>query len=245
MRRALLALVVAATGGCYDPTIADGQYVCNSSNRCPSGFKCSTCHVCIHEGSPDPGNCVEVPPCTNGNAVLNLGDVAFCPAAWLYPGVASSASPSTYLPCNRRPRADGRGTGNGGADVNCSVADNCRAGWHVCEDETDLAGRMLTQSQCMNSPAGFWATRQSSLAGSCADSGSALVLGCGGAGVGMGTMGCMLLDRAFGTADCAASTGAWGCGDATVADKVSFLLVKTQAADQNGGILCCRDPVNQ
>jgi hypothetical protein len=55
MLRAVLAVLVCAVAGCYQPRIGNGELVCADGGRpCPSGFYCAFDRTCWRDGSHPP-----------------------------------------------------------------------------------------------------------------------------------------------------------------------------------------------
>jgi hypothetical protein len=189
--------------------------------------------------------------CTNGGGARaaqdpGLAQVAFCGAAWLVPGVTTAASRTT--PCARMPMGNGRNAGG----TACSAEDNCAPGWHVCNDENELAARGFDKGKCdaVGSFDGMWVTRQAGGPPSmgappvCMAGGDRAVFGCGGIGLAVGAGGCQMFTRVLadppdpGDQCSTASAGVWLCG-ATMTMGDSTMVTKTGLA--KGGVICCKD----
>ncbi len=267
-----LAFALLSTS-CYSPNIADGQFTCGSGGpgSCPSGFacRCGLCRPdalteCIDAGMPpldagaDLARTTDGPalvvPCTNGG-MRAPGDfrnplVALCPAAWAAPGTTGVPS------CSRKPTPDG----TDGHGKNCSAADNCALGWHVCVDDAELGFRGVIDTDCAGfsqNPQALFVTQQPGTV-SPPDGGGQpppptctgalqhhIVFGCGNSG--MMAPVCAVLDRALismpgGGDGCSAETGGnFSCpGVDPMNNKYeATLLVKTRI--EGGGVMCCSD----
>lgn len=220
-----------AAAGCYAPRIPDEQYACAADAECPDGQHCSKCGTCIAK-SKAVTDCRIDNPCTNGTKARTSDDpglprVAFCPAAFQEPGVQTSAR------CKNAPGPDGMSLDK---TTKCAIADNCAAGWHVCDD-ADLAAGGLDRPTC-GAAKSFYLSRQVGLPGtttaSCGISGDSVAFGCGGGNrVGRATA-CNVLDRALVLAfDCDTAKNVCGLGMAAV-------TITRPEASQPGGVLCCK-----
>jgi hypothetical protein len=247
--KGILALI-ALSAGCFNPNIEDGQYACNpmlGSTGCPPGFACAWCGLCVRNTDAGLSLCearadmsakandltVNTRGCAVGQRAagdLNFRDIAFCPAAWTVPGVRTPAS----LPpaCNRMPGTFG---------MNCTVSDNCAAGWHVCNGDGDLGARGMTKNDCTRGPAGAWVTRQGGGdTNNCVAMGNNNVFGCGN-GLPSHVASCAVLAISLEYGDCAMSNGVWACGVMTDGTAEALVVTKRSTADP-GGVLCCEDP---
>jgi hypothetical protein len=162
--------------------------------------------------------------------------IAGCSGAWGIPGLLA---PPTRLPqC-------GRQAGNtlpGAPGVNCSAADLCAEGWHVCASGEEVRRSSPTECESAVPPGyvAFFTTRAGATAfGLClADGTSANDLhGCGNLGM-PESAGCQPLDRRLSFVECGRSL-AWSCGDDQSHLDEANLVVKSSSAQ--GGVLCCRD----
>jgi hypothetical protein len=183
VRLAALALVLC---GCYAPNLKDGQFTCERSNACPSGYQCQ-CGVC-HKGGTVGGACdMGVPPdlaMSKSSDLSMMSDAATdlssahdlktalggCSAGArspqdpgradvaLCPAAWAVAGLNTTTPCNRVVGPNGKS----GA-TNCTSEDNCAVGWHVCTGETELSTKGFSKSDCSNVSSAnstLWVTRQ-------------------------------------------------------------------------------------
>lgn len=228
----ILCLALIGTAGCYAPRIPDEQYACAADAECPDGQHCSKCGTCIAK-SKDVSNCRIENPCTNGAKARTSDDpqlphVAFCPAAFQEPGVQTPAR------CKNAPGPDGTGADK---TTRCSIADNCAAGWHVCND-ADLAAAGLDRPTCA-SARGFYLSRQVGLPGgintaSCGISGDSVAFGCGGGNAVGRATACNVLDRALVAAkDCEDAKDICITGTAAI-------TITRPDASLAGGVLCCK-----
>lgn len=251
--------------GCYAPSIKPGQFTCANDGVCPSGFSC-VCGSCVIEG--DGTACGDMSgassshdlaggghdlggmsgsPCSNGGARSTgdpgNADVALCPAAWTEAGLTG-----TDTPCNRQPGSNGKK----GA-TNCSAADNCAAGWHLCASESELTGKGFTAANCssVGSQSAFWATQQAggppandggmpSGPPVCSGATPHTIFGCGGYGM---TDACTLLGRVLtsmpGSDMCATSAPPWSC--AASMGHFEITVVTKSSSASGGGVICCKD----
>jgi len=231
--RALAACALAALSACYSPTIEDGQYTCIDDNGCPEGFRCD-CKLCIRLSSPSQicfdGPCTASPSNSRAPVDPGLDEIAFCQAAWTLPGVKNPPS-CEYVPGQ---------SGNKISDtkVPCSIADNCAPGWHVCNDDAEVAAKGLPSDKCsgMNSTNGFYVTRQAvklmSNPVSCNDPGDTAVIGCSSPLSSMPSTDCSVLGYALS-----------GCGFNSfncTPGAVASTLTRGNAM-ASGGVLCCKD----
>ena len=164
-------------------------------------------------------------------------DIAGCAGAWSLPGLQNDRA---LVPqC-------GRAAGDTGANphgTNCSVADLCAEGWHVCEDADDVAASSPTGCESA-SPLGyaaFFVVRGGATwSGVCGPdrAWSNDLHGCGSYGRAE-SQDCWPLSRRFGFADCADTAGVWLCGGPDQhLDEGSYVAKNGGAL---GGALCCRD----
>jgi hypothetical protein len=186
--------------------------------------------------------------CTNGPR--SAGDpglmrIAFCPAAWLVPGINSVAAMSPA--CGRMPTPSGKNA----AQVNCSAEDNCGPGWHVCNDEAEMTARGFNVGHCTayGATEGLWATRLRGGPPSmgqppqCGTTPNRAVFGCGM--IGMPPQSCSLLQKALldppgGADECSnATSGVWQCPGLTMTAGEGEVVIKTNTT--KGGVICCSD----
>jgi hypothetical protein len=242
--------------GCYSPSVKEAQYLC-PDQKCPPGQICSPCGICVSEKEAPRGG-LACPGCALGARSTGdpgLPSLALCPAAWQVPGLAKDDSASKSTPCGRQASGDGFSAVDHATQ--CSVEDNCVAGWHVCTDENDVTTRGLQRSLCegLDSQAGmFWATRQPASISNkdptlaVCTSGSARIVGCGPLYSARSPQGCSVLERYIGELpaaspspawDCAGhSDGTWWCG--TSGNEANEV---TKVNSSHGGVLCCRDVI--
>jgi hypothetical protein len=230
---------------CYDPNIPSGGFSCGATNNflCPEGFTCSG-GVCIKGAATDAGTPPETAGCSDGTreglTSLNLyPDIAACDGAWDQKGIVDVAQ----MPhCSRQ-------AGNSGVQSDghgCAAADLCASGWHVCNDQHDVANHHGVEAcgELGSSGHGFYASRQrgQAVTGICAGVGTAdsnNVNGCG-AGIGVGYMVdvdmCTPLNRRLEAIPNGCGLP-WDCGtdDQVEGDNV------TKSGSSLGGVLCCHD----
>ncbi len=140
-RAAVVALTVAALGGCYKPSITDRGFLCSADKRCPSGYKCGTDDVCALNPvtvTPPVDSGMEVKMMTDA-PIVDAGSEAMCMAPTALckvdPAGSDVCSPSCQkgCDCGRCNVVDGKascvaaGTVKLG-DVCNANADNCAAG---------------------------------------------------------------------------------------------------------------------
>jgi hypothetical protein len=164
-------------------------------------------------------------------------NIAGCAGAWSLPGLQNARA--------RTPQC-GRAAGDNGMNprgTNCSVADLCAEGWHVCEDADDVAASSPTGCESA-SPLGyaaFFVVRGGATwGGVCGPDRewSNDLHGCGSYGRAE-SQDCWPLSRRFGFADCADTAGVWLCGGPDQhLDEGSYVAKNGGAL---GGALCCRD----
>ena len=225
--KSLLAVALAA--GCYSPNLADGQYAC-SDGVCPDGLVCTNaCHRCVHPGQPldDGAMCAGGDGCGAGSRASvdpKLPNVAFCDGAWTFAGVTTPQSMQTRIDCNLN-------TGS-----NCTVADVCAAGWHVCTGDADAGTHGLTMQTCAAVTSDMFITRQAGgLAYDCvATASDNNLFGCGGGGRSPALNTCTTLAKVWEYRDC---VGNWSCND-----MLHEAAVVTKSGLAGGGALCCRNP---
>lgn len=159
-------------------------------------------------------------------------DIAACAGGWSVPGLGTTTTP-----------ACGRASGNGSTNPtgkDCSVADLCQVGWHVCETAAVVAaksGGAGCAAAGITGQNAFFAIRQSGSGGAaCGPDGTNDLFGCGDVGVAPDAVTCAPLDR-FSNDLCAALPATWACGP-NGADELNNV---TKTASEGGGVLCCRD----
>jgi hypothetical protein len=188
----------------------------------------------VHDSPPIAG-------CSDGSRegfrdVVRWPLIAGCAGAFEVPGVLDSKR-SCQVAVGDELQSD--------AATNCSVADLCAAGWHVCRDGRDVA---------LHSPTGdcegcvlpgeqrfFVAAKAASPMGTCSADPDARndLHGCGG--LGQPEMDeCAPLDRRMSFADCEATHGVWQCGTPE-SDSLQEAVVVTKPGTGMGGALCCSD----
>jgi hypothetical protein len=163
--------------------------------------------------------------------------IAGCSGAFGQAGVVGS--PDLSRTCGH-PAGD---TATQPTDPDCSAADLCAAGWHVCRNAAEVAQRSGSGCEgCV--PAGeprfFLVAAGASTMGVCSPDPQAAndLHGCGGLGQAESD-GCAPLSRRLGFADCLTTDGVWSCGG--VADSTREAAVVTKTQTTLGGVLCCRD----
>ena len=164
--------------------------------------------------------------------------IAGCSGGW---EVAGLVGPATREPqCQRQAGNDIASPDL--AQVRCSVADLCAAGWHVCESAEEI--RRSSPTECESAvPFGhvaFFVTRtRSTPFGLCLPDPTLAndLHGCGNFGA-PESGGCQPLDRRLSFVECGRSA-AWKCGDEQNHLDEANLVTKIGASE--GGVLCCRD----
>ena len=162
-------------------------------------------------------------------------NIAGCAGSWQVRGLGDEA---------RVPRCGLLG-GNDSVplpETECSVADLCAAGWHVCADATEVARQSPTGCEgavSSEEPRFFLVLAAASEQGVCSPDRLAKndLHGCGTLGQ-PESAACQPLDHRMTFADCAA-TGVWACGGA--GDHLQEAALVTKSDGRFGGVLCCRD----
>jgi hypothetical protein len=163
-------------------------------------------------------------------------DIAGCSGGWQVPGVIGDQG--------KEPRC-GRQSGNDSIrpdGTNCSVADLCADGWHVCRDPPEVKRRSLSGCESAVVPGQhmiFIVAAGASPLGVCVPDLAATndLHGCGDLGSDE-TSGCSPLLKRMTFADCLGS-GVWSCG--TADDHLLEANVVTKTGSAQGGVLCCRN----
>jgi hypothetical protein len=163
-------------------------------------------------------------------------DIAGCSGGWQVPGVIGDQG--------KEPRC-GRQSGNDSIrpdGTNCSVADLCAEGWHVCRDPPEVKRRSLSGCESAVVPGQkmiFIVAAGASPLGVCVPDLAATndLHGCGDLGSDESS-GCSPLLKRMTFADCLGS-GVWSCG--TADDHLLEANVVTKTGSAEGGVLCCRD----
>jgi len=162
--------------------------------------------------------------------------IAACSGAWSLPGLLDDDARTPH--CDRAAGNDG--TVPGGED--CSAADLCSAGWHLCAGADDV--RTHSPTGCLGAtpaetPRFFAAAQGASAAGTCSpvpDPASANNLhGCANIGD-LDDISCVPLERILSFATCA-TTGVWHCGGSD--EWLREAAVVTKDGPALGGVLCC------
>ena len=207
-------------GGGTCPPCANGR-ACSISSDCVS-LVCSG-GVCMNDVGCSDGT-------REGFASLDMfPDIAACAGGWSVPGLGASP-------------ACGRKSGNGSTNPtgkDCSAADLCQVGWHVCESPAAVAERTGGQGCAAAGVAGqnaFFAIRQAGPGDAQCGVGNNDLFGCGDVGATPDATTCAPLDR-FSNDLCVALPDTWQCGDVGTEE----LNNVTKAASEGGGVLCCRD----
>ncbi len=264
--RALSIVLLAA--GCYSPSLHDGQFTCERTSACPSGYQC-LCHVCKKSGSAA-GDCdLDMSGGSDGSAHdlasaqdLSTPDlrpallggcsagarsaqdpgyakVALCAAAWTVPGLNSST------PCGRVVGVNGK-SGN----TACSSEDNCQSGWHVCRDEADLTASGFAKSDCqgLSAASALWVTNQtggpppSPGPAQCNSTTVGSVFGCGSYGKPPDSS-CHILQKVLldppGTGVDQCSVDSSGAFLCGTQMAAEATTVTKPARDTGGGVICC------
>jgi hypothetical protein len=163
-------------------------------------------------------------------------DIAGCAGGFDIPGVVAARKPACGLQAGD--------TGVLPTGAGCGAADLCAAGWHVCEDATDVKKHSPTGDceGCVlaGEPRFFLVAAGASAMGICSsDPGATNDLhGCGGLGQ-PESPECSPLTRRMGFADCLATAGVWACG--TAEQNLNEAALVTKTGPTLGGVLCCRD----
>jgi hypothetical protein len=173
--------------------------------------------------------------CADGTREAYLGEaeIGACAGAFDVPGVVSVASRTPS--CSRQAGNDGaRGDG-----VGCSVADLCAAGFHVCENVSDVRASASAGACPASGGVVFWLTREATDDnGACMTMGQNNLVGCA-SGLGVGSdPTCAPLDAELRYTHCLASS-VWECGSSAAANEEATLV--TKSGSNEGGVLCCRD----
>jgi len=165
-------------------------------------------------------------------------NIAGCAGGFSVPGVIG---PPGLKPACGLLAGDGSANPNG---VGCSAADLCAAGWHICQDGTDVVNHSPTGDCESCVPAGeprfFLVSSGASPMGICTPDRNAAndLHGCGGLGQ-PESAECAPLTRRMGFADCIATGNVWACGTAVQGTQEAALV--TKAGPTLGGVLCCMD----
>lgn len=164
---------------------------------------------------------------------MKFPDIAACAGAWSRAGVLGG---TTSPACARAAGNHGANAGGTG----CNVADLCAAGWHVCEDSTDVDWSLPLGGTCgeaLSAPGQFYLARQATAAftDDCRTTGSNNVFGCGNVGAKAGSVWCEPLDRYLTADDCGSLPG-WECGPDDNSEASSIVH-----REGPGGVLCCTD----
>jgi hypothetical protein len=161
---------------------------------------------------------------------------AACSGAWDEPGLDSNASRAPQ--CERR----GGNTGQVPNGHNCSAADLCSVGWHVCDGAASLANVGCDDAIAPFADSRvFFATRQHTTGLTCSGftTGINNVYGCGNFG-GTPDKSCNPLNRLLRDTDCE-NNAPWSCQNGPLGNSVSELDDITKSSSLRGGVLCCRD----
>jgi hypothetical protein len=231
MGRLLLAcLIVCAASGCID---------WGSLYQEQDGGSADSDSTENGDGPPtDPVGCSD----GTAEALLAERGLAACAGAWSVPGVVGEREPT----CDRAAGNEGGST----TGENCSVADLCAVGWHVCRDSSEVAlhgGDAACEELGPPSPDGgeavIYITGQRGVgdAATCAPEedpeAADDVWGCGT--LGLETTDCRPLDRHLALVDEGDGCGEpFECGDDPRAEGLN--VTKREPA-QGGGVLCCSD----
>jgi len=169
---------------------------------------------------------------------INWPAIAGCAGAFSQAGVLGT--PDLQPMCGRH--AGDTSDNIGG--VNCTVADLCAEGWHVCRNGDDVANHSPS-GDCEGCVAAdemlfFLVATGASPMGICSPDPQAVndLHGCGGLGQ-PEDQSCAPLSRRMGFADCLATNGVWNCGGQL--DNLREANVVTKPGTNMGGVLCCQD----
>ena len=165
-------------------------------------------------------------------------DIAGCSGGFSIAGVVGSAG---QVPACARQAGD---TSANPAGADCSAADLCAAGWHLCQDGSDVAAHSPSGGceGCVpgDEPRFFLVASGASPMGICSNDPGARndLHGCGSRGE-PESPDCWPLTRRMGFADCLATDGIWVCGSAD--ESLAEAAVVNKTGPTLGGVLCCRD----
>ena len=127
--------------------------------------------------------------------------------------------------------------------LNCSIADLCAPGWHVCTTPVDVATSSNGDGCTPITGTAFYTTQVTgSGAASCDGNGTNDFFGCGTIGQPNVAANCVPLDR-FGQGTGTDTTcvglpvGGWDCSGPTTDEAQNV----TKRMDDSGGALCCRN----
>ena len=209
-------------GGAICPACANGR-------GCAAGRDCVSLVCAGAQCTTDAG-------CSDGTreafaSVTQFPSIAGCAGGWSVPGLGATTSPACL-------RLSGNSSTNP-TGKDCSVADLCQVGWHVCETPAAVATKSSGVGCAGAGVAGqsaFFAIRQSGGGNAACGPGDNDLFGCGDVGLAPDLATCAPLDR-FSNDLCAALPATWVCG-ANGADERNNVA---KSASEGGGVLCCRD----
>lgn len=165
--------------------------------------------------------------------------IAGCGGAWSIPGVASPRA----MTCSESGDDSRNPMG-----FDCSIADLCAEGWHVCADLLDLHAHLAADASCSweaqnNLDAVFFASAQPGSNAKCEPSGTDDLFGCGSLGIASDAT-CSPLARSSSNECTALTLGGWRC-KSDPSDPLDYqreALLVTKSGTTGGGALCCKDP---
>jgi len=158
--------------------------------------------------------------CMSSNGWAMTPNIYACPAAWRVPGVINIVARNAQCVL---------ATGD-----NCSVADACAVGWHVCTGDADATMHGMTRMICFSADAQsrqFFTTREHGLGACIGMPNNDDVVGCGSFGSNVMSM-CMNLPRSLTSMD---SDTVWDLGT----DFFNETNNVRKLAREEGGVLCC------
>ncbi|MBN9163565.1 MAG: hypothetical protein BGO98_17890 [Myxococcales bacterium 68-20] len=202
---------------------------------CALGRACVAGRDCVSLACAD-AKCTNDAGCSDGSRegftpAPMFPNIAACAGGWSVPGLGTTTTP-----------ACGRVSGNDSANPtgkDCSVADLCQVGWHVCETPAAVATKSGGEgcvAAGLNGQNAFFAIRQAGSGAAACGPGTNDLFGCGDVGAPPDAETCAPLDRFSGDL-CTSLPTTWACG----ADGGNELGNVTKTASEGGGVLCCRD----
>ncbi len=109
----VLVASLLAIAGCFSPDYGAGGFPCSPDGQCPSGYQCTTDHVCLRQGAD-----------LSANANPDLGDMMAPPD--LTP-VITAAPPAAVYTC----AGGGSGVSASGLELNVSLGGTIAKGTSV------------------------------------------------------------------------------------------------------------------
>lgn len=162
--------------------------------------------------------------------------IAGCAGGWSLPGVTAPRTASCPASGNDSPNPTG---------TDCSIADLCADGWHVCADRADVRTHLLDATACKwdDGEPMFFASAQPGTYNTCSTLGADDIYGCGSMGVPPDDdSDCDPLARVSGNECSALGVGGWSCKTGHPDnDYLNEARNVTKAEATGGGALCCQD----